>query len=90
MKSESFEECDRELVLIIARLGRRFGINCSSAFLKIFKSNEGDFSQKSPEPNMRLLVNHTKPTVVSDLHTEAKGSRFESGCYLWAEVSSLQ
>ena len=28
--------------------------------------------------------------VVSDLRSEAKGSRFESGCYLCAEVSSLQ
>ena len=29
---------------------------------KIFKNSEGDLSQKSPEPNMRLLVNHTTPT----------------------------
>ena len=28
--------------------------------------------------------------VVSDLRPETKGSRFESGCYLRAEVSSLQ
>ena len=28
--------------------------------------------------------------VVSDLCSEAKGSRFNSGCYLCAEVSSLQ
>ena len=27
--------------------------------------------------------------VVSDLRSETKGSRFESGCYLCAEVSSL-
>ena len=26
-----------------------------------FKYHEGDLYQKSPEPNMRLLVNHTKP-----------------------------
>ena len=34
-------------------LWRQFGIDCSTAFLKILKS---------PEPNMWLLVNHTKPT----------------------------
>ena len=28
--------------------------------------------------------------VVSDLRSETKSSRFESGCYLCAEVSSLQ
>ena len=28
--------------------------------------------------------------VVSDLRSETKGSRFESGCYLCAEVSCLQ
>ena len=28
--------------------------------------------------------------VVSDLHLETKGSRFGSGCWLCAEVSSLQ
>ena len=29
---------------------------------KIFKNHEDDLSQKSPEPNMWLLVNQTKPT----------------------------
>ena len=29
---------------------------------KIFKNHEGDLSEKSPEPNMRQLVNHTKST----------------------------
>ena len=29
---------------------------------KIFENYEGGLSQKSPEPNMWLLVNHTKPT----------------------------
>ena len=42
--------------------GGQFGINCPSAFLKIFKNHEGDLSQKSPQPNMSLLANHTKPT----------------------------
>ena len=28
--------------------------------------------------------------MVSNLRTEIKGSRFESGCYLCAEVNSLQ
>ena len=37
----------------------------------------------------RLLLN-TSGLVVSDLHSETKGSRFESGCWLCAEVSSLQ
>ena len=29
---------------------------------KIFENHKDDLSQKSPEPNMWLLVNHTKPT----------------------------
>ena len=29
---------------------------------KILKNHEGDLSQKSPKPNMWLLVNHMKPT----------------------------
>ena len=64
-----------ELVLVITCLEGQFGINCPSAFLKIlklleldkgnfkiFKNHEGDLSQKLPEPNICLLVNHTKPT----------------------------
>ena len=62
----------RQLVLVITCLGGRFGINCPSAFLKIlilleqnegnfkiFKNHEGDISQKLPEPNIWLLINHT-------------------------------
>ena len=39
-----------------------------------------------------LQNNHriTTKTLVSDLRSETKGSRFESGCQLCAEVSSLQ
>ena len=61
--------------LVITCLGERFGINCPSEILrilklleynegnfKIFKTREGDLSQILPEPNMCLLVNHTKPT----------------------------
>ena len=54
-----------QLVLIITCLEGRFGINCPSAFLKmlkIFKNYAGDLSQKLPEQNVWLLVNHTKPT----------------------------
>ena len=29
---------------------------------KIFKNYDGDLSQEPPEPDMWLLVNHTKPT----------------------------
>ena len=54
---------------VITCLGGWFGINCPSAFLKSFEKNfkrfknhDGDLSQKSPEPNMWLLVNQTKPT----------------------------
>ena len=31
-------------------------------FVHFFKNHEGDLSQKSPQPNMWLLINHTKPT----------------------------
>ena len=31
-------------------------------YFKIFKNLDGDVPQKSPRPNARLLVNHTKPT----------------------------
>ena len=33
-----------------------------SGNFKISENHEGDLSQKSPKPNMQLLVNHTKPT----------------------------
>ena len=51
---------------------------------------------------VKLEINDTKPyatvvslstqdsLVVSDLRSETKGSRFESGCQLCAEVISLQ
>ena len=59
------------LLLVITCLGGKFAINCPSAYLiilksgnfKIFKHQDGDLSQKSPEPNMWLLVNHTEPTT---------------------------
>ena len=38
----------------------------------------------------RSLVVRARSLVVSDLRSETKGSRFESGCQLCAEVSSLQ
>ena len=45
-------------------------------------------------PHKLLLTNRqvarARSLVVSDLRSEAKGSRFESGCQLCAEVSSLQ
>ena len=34
----------------------------SETNFKILKNHEGDLSQKWPEPNMWLLVNHAKPT----------------------------
>ena len=52
-------------------------MNCPGAFLKILKmiewkqgnlkiskNHEGDLSAKLPEPNMWLLVNHTKPKYI--------------------------
>ena len=35
-------------------------------------------------------IRRARSLVVSDLRSETKGSRFESGCQLCAEVSSLQ
>ena len=63
------------LVLVITSLEGWFGLNFSSAFLKIsklpewnkgnfkiFRNHKGDLSPKSPEPSMWLLVNQSKPT----------------------------
>ena len=36
------------------------------------------------------LKKKTRSLVVRDLRSETNSSRFESGCYLYAEVSSLQ
>ena len=47
-------------------------------------SNDTTESQKEKIPVSKDLL------VVSDLRSETKGSRFESGCQLCAEVSSLQ
>ena len=38
----------------------------------------------------QLAINRACSLVVSDLRSETKGSRFESGCQLCAEVNSLQ
>ena len=35
---------------------------CICTNFKIFKNHEGDLSEKCPESNMWLLVNHIKPT----------------------------
>ena len=37
-----------------------------------------------------LWLFRARSLVVSDLHSESKGSRFEPGCYLCAEVSTMQ
>ena len=37
-----------------------------------------------------LFIKRARSLLVSDLRSETKGSRFESGCWLYAEVSSLQ
>ena len=58
------------VLVVITCLGGQFVINCPSAFLKFFKyKNEGNFKflknlegDLPPELNIRLLVNHAKPT----------------------------
>ena len=40
--------------------------------------------------NYQIHNNWARSLVVSDLRSETKGSRFESGCQLCVEVSSLQ
>ena len=42
-----------------------------------------------PKKQLYIVLLWARSLVVSDLHTETKGSRFESGCQLCAEVSSL-
>ena len=37
-----------------------------------------------------ILLQRARSLVVGDLRSETKGSRFEFGCYLCAEVNSLQ
>ena len=59
-------------VLVTTCFGGRLGINLPSSFLKILrlsesnfkisKNHKGNLSKKLHEPNMWLLVNHTKPT----------------------------
>ena len=39
---------------------------------------------------LKMCIFRAPSLVVSDLRSETKGSRFESGCYLCEEVSSLQ
>ena len=45
-------------------------------------------NNKKKELSTEML--RARGLVISDLRSETKGSRFESGCYLCAEVSSLQ
>ena len=46
--------------------------------------------QKQIEKIFFVSEIRARSLVVSDLRSETKGSRFESGCQLCAEVSSLQ
>ena len=39
-------------------------VNVKEGNFKIFKNQEGDLSPKSHEPNMWLLINHTKPRTL--------------------------
>ena len=41
-----------------------FEIESNVGNFKILKNHDGDLSQKAFQPNMWLLVNHTKPTKV--------------------------
>ena len=50
----------------------------------------GPNCEKALEPLEILQSRNEGSLVVSDLRLETKGSRFESGCQLCAEVSSLQ
>ena len=43
-----------------------------------------------PSKGVQKLFRRVRSLVVSDLRPETKGSRFESGCWLCAEVSSPQ
>ena len=45
---------------------------------------------KEEEKQSFEAVLRERSLVVSDLHSEMKGSWFESGCLLCAEVNSLQ
>ena len=46
--------------------------------------------KSAPQKLNFVMANRARSLVVSDLCTETKGSQFESGCYVCAEVSSLQ
>ena len=56
-----------------------------------FDRSMGSCNTLNDPPNRVCLQNKTKCSlVVSNLRSETKSSRFESGCKLCAEVSSLQ
>ena len=61
---EFFPDRASSFVLVIACLGGRFGINYPSAFLKMWVISKFSKITRAiyPQPNMWLLVNHTKPT----------------------------
>ena len=50
----------------------------------------GHERKENVEAVMTDLIESFQQHTVSDLRSEAKGSRFESGCQLCAEVNSLQ
>ena len=54
------------------------------------QAQEVNFSRKQNKSTPPKISLRACSLVVSDLRSETKGSRFESGCYLCAEVSSLQ
>ena len=48
------------------------------------------YKEKVPDVSDPNQIVRARSSVVSDLRSETKGSRFEAGCCLCAEISSLQ
>ena len=73
-----------------------FNIYLDDLFLSVESTEVCNFANDTTffacEKNLNSLINRLRALslVVSDLRSEAKGSRFESGCWLCAEVSSPQ
>ena len=73
-----------------------FNIYLDDLFLLVESTEACNFANGTTffacEKHLNSLINRLRALslVVSDLRSEAKGSRFESGCWLCAEVSSPQ
>ena len=78
IKNKNKKKCDKTTLLAKSKLNNIEGLISEA----LIDSNIGH--------DEFVLIKNVRSLVVSDLRSDTKGCRFEFGCWLFAEMSSLQ